>query len=83
MDELSSRMPISLGEKCEYRPAIRLPESLEEKIRALCVLGGQRITPGEYLRDLIIETVEGRLALLRWKSARSLGDGEGDERTTP
>jgi len=38
------------------RPALRLPESLEEKIR---VLGGQRITPGEYLRDLIIETVEG------------------------
>lgn len=30
-----------------------------------------------------IETIEGRLALARWKSARSLGDTEGDERATP
>ncbi len=83
MNGLSSRSPTTIGEKCEYRPAIRLPDSLEDKIRALCVLSGGQVTTGEYLRDLIIEAVEGRLAVVRWKSSRALGEGEGDERTTP
>ena len=76
MDELSSRSPAPGAEKCDYRPAIRLPESLEDKIRALCVLHGGRMTPGEYLRDLIIEAVEGRLALVRWKQGRQPGPEE-------
>ena len=69
--------------KCTEELKTVVPESVKEDFTAMAVLHGQR--PGDYLRDLILEHLYGRLPLIRMRSGKFCGDdqeadGKGQEK---
>ncbi len=78
MTTLESRAVTPTLGKCTEELKTAVPEEVKDEFSALAVLNGQR--PADYLRDLVLDHLYGRLHAVRVRAHRGIGTaGSGRE----